>query len=136
MPENMQPWIDEKEFSVLSDVWGKLVALRDATLALRPPITIGKKPSEEESVRSFAASWENFRVSAEMNRPFYPQQIYNEIQALLKICGSEAMSYRLAPLAASGEWWSRYWEAAEKNRAEVLDSVEKICQKIRERIVA
>jgi hypothetical protein len=126
----------EKEFTILSDIWGKLVALRDATLALRSPLVVGTKPSEEECLGSFAAAWENFRALVEMNRPFYPQQIYDELHALLKLSGSEAMSYRLGPLVRTEESRNRYWEMAEKNRIQILDSVDKLCGKIRERIVA
>ena len=76
----------EKEFSILSDIWAKLVDLRNATLALPAPGgIIGRPPSHEQQLQQCADSWMQLRAGFEMNRPFFPQRIYDELQTLIKI---------------------------------------------------
>lgn len=124
----------EKEFNVYSDLWSKLVHLRDATIRLRPEFDfLPKEKSDAETKEErLKIQWEKFLdvlESFECNMPFYSKEIYNEINGLLILANKERIDYHRGDKKDN-----EYWERAEKNIKTVTASMEKISNLIRKRI--
>ena len=124
----------EKEFSIYSEMWGKLVDVKNATAELRPimdQLDSGKTEDEIKMERLIKLQ-NSFNEAARLfqhNRPFYSKEIYNEVEKLLKTSRSEALGYQL-----KNKGDIKYWEDAEKNVKLIDSSVDKISDLIRKRI--
>ena len=63
------------------------------------------------------------------NKPFYPKEVYDEIYKTIRLARREVREYN------RGEKYSKeYWENAEKNIEEIINSTNIVCEKIRQRI--
>ena len=85
----------DKEFEVLSEVWASLFELRNAVLSLRPIVdTFDPKEFEEERINrrlsEFAKCYNNFAKIFVSNQPFYPNDIFVELDTIRLLMLSEA----------------------------------------------
>jgi hypothetical protein len=124
----------EKEFNVYTDLWGKLIDLRNMTASLRPVMDYMDKTKTEDEIKQerLTRQWEKLILVADTfdkNRPFYSKDIYAEIDSLIKLTRFEAIDYQ------HGERHNReYWKEAEMNINKIIDSMDKIANLIRKRI--
>lgn len=124
----------EKEFNVYTDLWAKLIDLRNVTASLRPAMDTRDNTKTEDEIKQerLSKQWEKLVLVSDTfqkNRPFYSDDIYKEIESLVKISRIEAIKYH------HGERYNHeYWEEAERNIKEIIDSMDKIATLIRKRI--
>ncbi|WP_272151119.1 hypothetical protein [Tenacibaculum aiptasiae] len=124
----------EKEFEIYNELWKNLIELRNNTSSLRPQLDyINPKISEEERKKSrlekFNLAFTKCVNSFENNKPFYPKDVYDEIDKTIRLARKEVREYN------RGEKYTKdYWENAEKNIEEIINSTSIVCEKIRERI--
>ncbi|AUC74904.1 hypothetical protein [Olleya sp. Bg11-27] len=124
----------EKEFKIYESLWATLTELRNHASSLRP---IGEvynlNQSEEERkkqrLEKFLKAFYDCTKIFDNNKPFYPKEIYNEINNVIQLAKKEVLEYK------RGKEHSRdYWENAEKNITEIIESTDNVCERIRERI--
>ncbi len=126
----------ETEFQAFQEIWKKLLGLRNQTLSLRPIIDIGAQSAEEfeerkkQRLKDFTDSFNDFVLLAETNKPFYPQSIWNELEALILIVRKEAVGYSFG----DPDDGKKYWDEALANRDKILAKIDLICEAIRNRI--
>jgi len=124
----------EKEFNIYSELWANLILLRNATQSLRPGFeSYDKSQSIEErkkiKIQDFFDSFNKCVISYENNKPFYPENIYKEIESVLKTSRKEAIEFEMmSPIE------SDYFKNAENNMDEIIEKIDIICIKIRDRI--
>ena len=124
----------EKEFEIYSDLWAKLVDLRNHTRDLRPQLDfIDPNESEKErNIKRFEKLNNSFIVcvnSFEKNKPFYPKIVYDNIAEALKITKREAFGFQRGDKNSD-----EYWDESEKNINRIIDLTNNICETIRKRI--
>ena len=124
----------EKEFSIYTDLWAKLVDLKTATVRLRPSLDTtdnSKTEAEVKQERLENLDTKRFDVveAFQKNKPFYSRDIYKEVEGVLKISTNEAIGY-----AIGRSHQDKYWETAEMNAKQIVDSMDKISNLIRRRI--
>ena len=124
----------EKEFAIYNDLWGKLVDLRNMTVSLRPQLEfaeLGQTEEEriQERLRKLYDAWNACVISFDTNKPFYPKEVYDQIEKAIRISEREAIEYRHGDSKDK-----EYWESAEKNIKEIVGSMDKACEIIRQRI--
>jgi hypothetical protein len=126
----------EREMEIYEDIWPKLAELKNAVLSLRPVMDAGLSEGETEEVRRTARSTRYiqadmaFSKTVEDNRPFYPEEIWNELRKLLKICWSEAVDFKFRDAGRDME----YWDKAIANADAITSHVNQICEAIRARL--
>ncbi len=123
----------EKEFDVYKSLWPELLKLRNATHQLRPTVEfLDPKESEQEvherKGKEFNNAYKDCGKIFENNKPFYPQEIFVEIEAILKIARKEAVEWQHQPKELE------YYKNGEKNIDLILSKIEKVCLEIRDRI--
>lgn len=128
----------DKEFEILSEVWGRLVDLRNATQSLRPVLDSfdPNEPEEErrrKRLQKFAECYNAFVNTVQKNQPFYPKEIYESLFEIMMIASVEAGEYSFhdpdrRPLD------HQYWEEALNNQGRIIKMVDDVCEQIRERI--
>lgn len=123
----------EKEFNVYTDLWAKLIDLRNSTASLRPIMDTRERGKTEEEIKNerLKEQWTKLVAVADTfdkNKPFYSKDIYKEIESLIKLSRFEAIDYQ------HGERNRDYWEKAEENIKKIVESMDKIANLIRKRI--
>ncbi|ROL85559.1 hypothetical protein BK636_03500 [Pseudomonas chlororaphis] len=129
----------EKEYDVLGRLTELLVELRDASVGLRPVVDFRDPDLSADEVKQqrLARLHEAGRMvylESQRKRPFFPGDIYDSIEAILKITHSESIEYRLKD-PFEGEGFMEYWESAEKNQNAITQSVEDAMELIRNRVI-
>jgi len=124
----------EREYDLLVDIWEKVVALRDATVRLRPEsdtIQEGVSDSERKAqrVKIYMAAGREFYLAYENRKPFFPEPLYTQLSTLIKRTWRETVQYKHGDPNKQPE----YWDQAVKNLTEVDESCAAIEQFIRER---
>lgn len=128
----------ENEYTILSELTGLLVDVRDASVSLRPVMDFkdpGKKDEDiklERLQRLFDAR-KSLYYAREKKRPFYPDDIYQSILAIEKTVHSESIKYQYQDPFEKGGFMS-YWKEAEDNQNEITSSAELAMEKIRSRV--
>lgn len=118
----------EKEFEIYTELWSKLISLRDTTFALRAK-RINNNISYDVKLKSF---WESFRIFLklyEQNKPFYPKEIEEVLSVILKTTHKESIHFEM--LEPSEE---NYFKEADINMDLIITEIDNVCLKIRERI--
>jgi hypothetical protein len=129
----------EKEYDVLGRLTELLVELRDASVGLRPvvdvrdPVLSADQVKQQRLARLYEAGISVY-LESEKKRPFYPDDIYDSIQAILKVTHLESIEYRIKdPFKSEG--LMEYWENAAKNQNAITQSVEEAMELIRNRVI-
>jgi len=120
----------EKEFNIYHDLWGKIVELRKCATGLRPIMDYYDSEETEterkkKRLNKLDKAYQECFDSLENNKPFYPEEVYTEINAVMKLSWDEAVEYRHG---------GTYWESAETNIKAIVDGYENITKIIRKRI--
>jgi hypothetical protein len=127
----------DTEFTIYREVWTKLVALRNAALALRPDFEwTNPNETEEEAKRrkigDFRKAITEVIGPIENNKPFCSPDIYKALDDFTKLAYKEFSQYRLG----SPKDFNAYWENADNNQKAILASTDTICEAIRTRVSA
>lgn len=125
----------EKEFEIHTQLWEALVKLRDITAQLRPAFEfVDSSKSQEEwremKLKAFNEAFNSLVQVFEPNRPFYPIEIYREIEEILKTARSEQIDYT----HLSDKRDREYWRKGEENVKSLLERVDRVELLIRNRI--
>jgi hypothetical protein len=129
----------EKEYEVLGRLTELLVELRGASVSLRPAVDYKDPALSEDEIKQqrltrLNQAGRDVYLESEKKRPFFPSDIYDSIQAILKITHSESIEYRIKdPFEREG--FLAYWESADKNQAAITQSVEDAMELIRNRVI-
>lgn len=129
----------EKEYDVLGRLTELLVELRDASVGLRPVVDFKDPSLSEDQIKQqrLARLFEAGRavyLESHRKRPFFPGDIYDSIEAILKITHLESIEYRIKdPFEREG--FMEYWDSAAKNQNAITQSVEDAMQLIRNRVI-
>jgi hypothetical protein len=126
----------EREMKVFEEIWPKLCDLQSAALSLRP--VWDNSPPEGQTVESrkqerpanFQAALQSYLMTINHNRPFYPPTIWEELQALLKLCWGEAVEFSTLTPRDDRE----YWKKAMDNAEAINKQIDKTCEAIRNRL--
>lgn len=124
----------EKEFNAYIEIWKNLIEIRRATLSLRPfGEFVDPKESPEErrerKIKSFNEQYSKFINAVEYNQPFYPPNIYEKLDSLVRLALQEGMGFTHNDLNRRD-----YYKEAERNRDEILRLINECCEEIRSRI--
>lgn len=124
----------EKEFAVYQELWPALINLRNETYNLRPIFDTHSADETEQDIKN--RKWSAFKNAFtgtlnifEHNKPFYPDDIYNEIDKIIRTSRKESVEFEYMP---SSEL--EYYKHGEKNMDEIISRIDIICDKIRHRI--
>lgn len=123
----------EWEFSVLRELWTKINdVLKEAhwlglASAQRPGSDIDKA---QEKLSKFIVALEVCDQVNTLNKPFFHEEVYGEVLSLMQLLSD---LYNSAVADHAGLNAQEYWTKAEDNRKKILQSVEQVCEKIRER---
>ncbi len=125
----------EKEYAIYIEIWAKLIEVRNATLKLRPiwdtiPNDITEEQFKNEKLNNFKNSFSKFQETYEKNRPFYSEFIYKELYQLNILIHNEAIEFDYGKKEDIG-----YWQKAKENSEKIINQINIICSKIRERVV-
>lgn len=129
----------EKEYDVLGRLTELLVELRDASVGLRPAVDLKDPDLSDDQIKQqrLARLHEAGRtvyLESQRKRPFFPGDIYESIEAILKITHRESIEYRMKdPYKREG--FMEYWDSAEKNQNAITQLVEEAMALIRNRVI-
>lgn len=126
----------DTEFRILSDLWFKLVDLREATISLRPKLDKALREDEtyddrkQKRLQTFSEKYEEYKNVVQKNKPFYPQSIHDAAFKVMRLAAGEADAYEIRdpdrrPLNAD------YWKQALEHRLAIITESETVCEAIR-----
>ena len=124
----------EKEFNIYNELWYKLIDLRNIVGLLRPEFDFvdpSKTPDEvtREKLNKINEAFHSCVMSFDNNKPFYPKEVYDEIEKILRLSRKEARQFQ-----GGDSHKKEYWEQGEKNINGIIESMDKVCDIIRTRI--
>lgn len=124
----------EKEFTIYQELWKKLIDLKIFASLLRPEFEVvnGEQTDDERKkvrLEEFNLAFKECFNLYEKYKPFYSEEIYEEIRKTILIANREVIEYKRGK-----SYTDEYWDNAEKNIDEIVSSTDIICQKIRDRI--
>lgn len=124
----------EKEFSIYTELWGKVIDLRIKASSLRPIIDVrpkGKTQEEikQERLKEWNTAYNELVNLFQHNKPFYSDEIYQETKQLIHIAHSEAIDYNLLEEAKKD-----YWDKGKQNIEAIDKHLDKLFLLIRKRI--
>jgi hypothetical protein len=123
----------ELEFSVLRELWAKINdVLKEAhwlalASAQRPGSGIDKA---QEKLEQFIVALQACDEVNTLNKPFVHKEVYGEVSSLMQLLSG---LYNTATQKQARNDPNEYWAEANKGRDKILQSVERICEKIRQR---
>lgn len=129
----------QREFSILEELAKNLVSVRDLALALRPVIDHldSSKSADEIKQERLAALWAAGRdlyMASEQARPFYPQNIYEAINALSKMANRERVIYQWITQDTHPKGVTGYWDEALENSGQLAALADAAILEIRTRV--
>jgi|SRR2546422_246213 len=133
---NMHKARYETELQTYKEIWEKLVPVERATLNLRPTKVFGAVPSgsvedhNRELLNKFADAFNPFADLVYKTRPFYPESVYQQLTALMKLVYGEAQEFRLFDPKRTPD----YWDKALQNADGIIAQINTICDTIRSRL--
>jgi hypothetical protein len=128
------------EFQILSDIWGKIVELQLATLSLRPEGDFIDKSKSEDQIRTdrlkaFYSAYNTFWDAVQKNKPFYSEEIHKNLLKLISFSNREQIQYsHSSPNPESELFNQKYWDNAVSNKDNILNTINELCEQIRNRI--
>ncbi|MES2836245.1 MAG: hypothetical protein V4667_01875 [Bacteroidota bacterium] len=124
----------EKEFVIYESVWQKIIELKEASFHLRPKFSFRDKEKtyEEqtnENVQKVVAVGNELISLTEKNKPFYDQQVYNELSKIIILIRSEIIEVQYGDRKKA-----EYWDNGKETLDKLIVSADLICETIRKRI--
>lgn len=125
----------EIELEAYREVWSTLLPVHKAVLALRPIfdyVKEGETPDERQKARlkAFGDTFNPFSHKVWEHKPFYPADVYSELNELLRLMHSEAVDYQHGDPHQHRE----YWREAQANSKAIATQTDKVCEAIRNRL--
>jgi hypothetical protein len=120
------------EFAIYRDVWEKLVVLRQAFFALRPfvseivPPQVGQERLQRR-IDAFNSAYAEFVNAADRNQPFYSEEVYQELSAIIDICIDEKFESEFPDIEKN------YWQLVRESKQKLLKSIDAAYKAIRAR---
>lgn len=122
----------EREMAVYQEVWKAVVVLKDATLALRPPMSPPTKQDEKKQCwNTFKGAFDKLWEAVDANRPFFPEEIWKEFRELLHICKAEGWDFQGG---GEEERWSEWHGRAFERMEQITSKLETLAEVIRKRL--
>ena len=124
----------DKEFVIYESVWQKIVELKEAIFLLRPRVSYGVegKTYEEQTndnVQKAITVGNELILLTEKNKPFYEQQVYEELSKIIKLIKSEIVEVQYGDRKKTD-----YWKEGKETIDKLIASSDLICETIRRRI--
>ncbi|MEM6812185.1 MAG: hypothetical protein AAF549_06935 [Pseudomonadota bacterium] len=124
----------EKEFNIYTEIWEKLFDLNQKTLSLRPIFDyVDPSKTREETIRQrleeFGECYNTFVKTYGTNKPFYHEEVFNCLKAILRVSRIEAIDYEQLQVSDRG-----YWDKQKQNTEDLEKLIEECCVLIRKRI--
>jgi len=120
------------EFAIYRDVWEKLVGLRQAFFALRPfvseivPPQVGQERLQRR-IDAFNLAYADFVNAADRNQPFYSEDVYRELSAIIDICIDEKFESEFPDAEKN------YWQRVRDSKQKFLKAIDAAYKAIRAR---
>jgi hypothetical protein len=133
---NIQRFQYETEFKTYQEIWEALVLVQSAVQALRPmidthlPDKAEREKRDQDRVNVFGKAFNDFSRIVYKSRPFFPKEIFTQIEALLKLVHGEALEV----VYKEDGWNKEYWQSARKNAEAISSQVDAICEVMRARL--
>lgn len=131
----------ERELKVYEELWPKLCDLESIVLELRSGIGFSNGTDEEQEKfkqkQKFMEAYGLFLIAVSHSRPFYPKEVWEELNKLIKFCWGEAVEWGLfsnPALMHARENREGYYEKAQKNAEAIKIQIETLCEVIRTRL--
>jgi hypothetical protein len=131
----------ERELKVYEELWPKLCDLESIVLSLRSGFGFSKGTDEEQEKikqkQTFMEAHSSFLTAVSHSRPFYPSEVWEELNKLIKLCWGEAIEWGLfSNLALMRERENRegYYEKAQNNADAIKTQIQTLCEVIRTRL--
>jgi hypothetical protein len=132
-----------RELKTYEELWPKLCELESIVLSLRSGwgFSSAQGMSEEEETlkrkQQFGEAHRAFFLAVSHSRPFYPAEVWDELNMLIMLCWGEAVQWgflsNLAHMRAR-ENREDYYDKAEKNADAIKKQIDIICEVIRTRL--
>lgn len=125
----------ETEFKALADIWSHIARVRTAMARLRPPHDLlGDGQTKEtrltERFEAFGAAHDPFIMAIDHQSPFYAEDIFRELDGLIRIVKREGLDVESSHDRFTPEWYSR----GETNFTDFVAGAEKVSESIRARL--
>lgn len=124
----------EHEYAIYKSAWTELCWLRQVTVQLRSvvqqePLSELSEDDHQAKLKQFKKPFDALKLTVETNRPFYPLQVHEALQAVVSACARELA---LAHIPASDK--EDFWREAGKSHKAINDTIDAACEAIRTRI--
>ena len=126
----------EAEFHIYQEIWERLIDVQRSAMELRPMLDRGLTQGETADQRKaerlgrFAQAFNEFTRTYWKRRPFYPDDVFRELNELTRLVHGEAIDYELKePRVDPG-----YWHQARDNAQRISEQIDRLCIVIRERL--
>jgi hypothetical protein len=87
-------------------------------------------PRRAKRLQGFGDSFNDFTRTVWKRKPFYPDEVFKELEELIHLAHSEAVGYEVRRPDEHRE----YWKEAMENGAKLAAQIEKIGEAIRKRL--
>jgi hypothetical protein len=140
----------EREFNILSDLWKKLIEVRDEAQEYNNKFLFSSvstdydpKQNMEYFVSFISLDVDNFRTLWDVNRPFYPEDIYNALNDIIQLIVDNTNKYflyqhdihKITESKKKDEYERELFDMAHKNAEIIVQKIDEVCELIRKRIV-
>jgi len=129
----------EKEFAILLTISEKVVELRDASLNLRPSTAYEQLGANEDEIKRerlkhYHAAARSLYKEYEAKRPFFPEEIYEQLKILDNTIWHEVVQYKNRDYEEGKRGYDpNYWEKAEENAEKINEVAEGVFEAIQRR---
>jgi len=122
----------DAEFGIYREIWDKLIAMRQTFFALRPFVSnlLPDEANQErlhKRINAFNTAYGQFVDSVDRNQPFYSQDVYDALSAVIHVCLDEKEESECADSVTN------HWQRIRDNKQKLLNTIDTACKTIRER---
>ena len=119
------------EFGTYREIWEKLVIMRQRFFALNPTVSdvLSAQDGQERKQRrieAFNSAFGDFVTAVDRNQPFYSDEVYTALSAIIEVCIDEQIESELPPQP-------NYWQRVRDNKKKLLNSIDGARKSIRAR---
>jgi hypothetical protein len=119
------------EFAIYRDICEKLVTMRQRFFELNPYVsellsTQAAQERQQRRIEAFNSAYGEFIQAVDRNQPFYSDEVYTALSAIIEVCIDEKIESALPPQP-------NYWKRVSNNKQKLLKSIDGACKSIRAR---
>jgi hypothetical protein len=121
----------ENEYTILMKIWNKAYWLKSRANLLRPKRDSGNPNSPEvkqKRLEAFDNAKREFDEEMYLNKPFYPDDIYQRLKELGNSAAFEAIDFHYQTASPDNKV---YWDASDASAEKINDLVDQLCDSIR-----